>query len=223
MSPTAPRRVPTPRGDARVEIHPADGRPRGSLVLGHGAGGSTWSSDLLALTGLVASGWTVVLVEQPWRVAGRRVATPPPQLDEAWTAVLEHLREEAPRPLVAGGRSAGARVACRTAGVVGADALLALAFPLRPPPRRRDAHPGAAAGRDRGDELRLVAGVRPLLVVQGSTDRFGGPDDVVAALPPLAAGDAPARVVGVRGGHGFTARPDDVVAAVAGWLTDPAA
>jgi predicted alpha/beta-hydrolase family hydrolase len=140
-----------------------------TLVLGHGAGGGIAARDLVALAdALPERGVTVVRVEQPWRVAGRKVAGPPPTLDRAWLAVLELLAVGG--PLVVGGRSAGARVACRTAVQVGAVGCLALAFPLHPPGRPE---------RSRFDEL-AGAGV-PTLVVQGERDAFGGP----AAFPTL--------------------------------------
>jgi predicted alpha/beta-hydrolase family hydrolase len=171
--------IPTPGGPARAVLTPR--APAGAarptvLVLGHGAGGGIDARDLLALDkALPAQGVTVVRVEQPWRVAGRRVAGPPPGLDVAWTAVLAHLVAAVPdlrpgrskRPvarLVVGGRSAGARVACRTAVAVGAVGCLALAFPLHPPGRPE---------RSRVEEL-TGSGV-PTLVVQGERDAFGGP------------------------------------------------
>ncbi|HYO19779.1 MAG TPA: alpha/beta family hydrolase, partial [Dermatophilaceae bacterium] len=129
--------VETPVGMARAHLW-RPSHPCGALVLGHGAGGSSWSVDLMALTSLTGHGWLVALVEQPWRVAGRKVATPPAQLDVAWLAVLAALTSghgRLPRPWVVGGRSSGARVACRTAAAVGADAVLALSFPLHPPGR----------------------------------------------------------------------------------------
>lgn len=156
--------VSTPVGDARVHVAAAR-RPRATLVLGHGAGGGIEAADLSALA--VAGprlGVTVVRVESPWRVAGRQVATPPPTLDAAWRAVLAHLAPDP--PLVVGGRSAGARVAARTATTVGADACLALAFPLHPPGR---------PDRSRLPEL-TGAGV-PTVVVQGGRDPFGGPGE----------------------------------------------
>ena len=133
-------------------------------MLGHGAGGGTGTPDLLALAReLPEHGVTVVLVEQPWRVAGRKVAAPPPQLDLAWRAVVPALG--IPGPLLVGGRSAGARVACRTARDLGAVGCVALAFPLHPPGRH---------AVTRVDEL-VGAGV-PTLVVQGAKDPFGGPE-----------------------------------------------
>ncbi len=165
-----PRIVETPGGPASVEVFAvAQGRPKRTLVLGHGAGGGTGARDLQALAAaLPAAGTSVVLVEQPWRLAGRKVAGPPPTLDVAWIAVLTELRRAkllAPT-VVVGGRSAGARVACRTATTVGATACLALSFPLHPPGRPE---------RSRVDEL-LGAGV-PTLVVQGERDSFGGPPE----------------------------------------------
>ena len=135
-----------------------------TLVLGHGAGGGIEARDLVALAAaLPERGVTVLRVEQPWRVAGRRVAGPPATLDRAWVAVLAAL--DIGGPLVVGGRSAGARVACRTAVEVGAIGCLALAFPLHPPGRPE---------KSRLDELD-GAGV-PTLVLQGERDAFGGPD-----------------------------------------------
>ncbi len=132
------------------------------LVLGHGAGAGVDTVDVQAAREAAhALGWRVALVEQPWLVRGRKVAEAPPRLDEAWVEVLATLRG---RPIVVGGRSAGARVACRTAARVGADAVLCLAFPLCPPGR---------PDRSRLPELEQVS--VPLLVVQGSRDAFGVP------------------------------------------------
>ncbi len=137
----------------------------GLLVLGHGAGGGVDAPDLLAARdAALRCDWGVVRVQQPWRVAGRRVATPPPRLDEAWLAALGELVAARTGPLVVGGRSAGARVACRTATHLGAHAVLCLAFPLHPPNRPQ---------RSRLEELRRP--VVPRLVVQGSRDAFGVP------------------------------------------------
>lgn len=152
--------------------------PRLVLVLGHGAGGGIEAPDLQALAeALPSAGGTVVLVEQPWRVAGRRVASPPPTLDRDWLEVLSALRTQVLSPgvpLVLGGRSAGARVAARTAVQVRASGVLALAFPLVPPVGSR---------RSRVPELLpLQAAGVPLLVVQGERDPFGGPADFPAQL-----------------------------------------
>lgn len=155
--------VATAQGPARLHVDPA-GRPRAVLVLGHGAGGGVDAADLAALAGaLPRAGVTVVRVEQPWRVAGHRVAVAAPRLDEAWLATAQAWPG---LPLLVGGRSAGARVACRTATSVGAVGVVALAFPLHPPGR---------PGRSRGSEL--PDGL-PTLVVQGERDAFGGPSAV---------------------------------------------
>jgi predicted alpha/beta-hydrolase family hydrolase len=158
---TTAAEVPTPVGPAcTVTEGPARGTP--TLVLGHGAGGGIDAPDLLAARdGALAAGLRVVRVEQPWRVRGGKVAEAPARLDLAWTAVLAQL----PGPLVVGGRSAGARVACRTAQEVGALAVLALAFPLHPPGRPE---------RSRVGELQ--APPVPRLVVQGDRDAFGLPE-----------------------------------------------
>jgi predicted alpha/beta-hydrolase family hydrolase len=163
--------VGTGVGLARLHIDHAR-RPCRVLVLGHGAGGGpgggVGAADLAAAAhALPELGTTVVRVEQPWRVAGRPVAVAAPRLDEAWLAALAHLPPSlAGLPLVVGGRSAGARVACRTAGQVGACGVLALAFPLHPPGRPE---------RSRASEVGRVRG--PLRVVQGTRDPFGGPPE----------------------------------------------
>lgn len=162
-----------------MHVDPAPS-PRAYLVLGHGAGRGTDTSDLVHLAAeLPTLGVTVVRVDQPWVVAGRRVAAAAAQLDACWTEVLAALSVagEVRSPLVVGGRSAGARVACRTAAVVGADALLLLAFPLRPPSSRRDPAKAAAAVAVRVGELAAV-GERPVVVAQGDRDAFGSGEDV---------------------------------------------
>lgn len=156
-------RVATPQGDARV-VRYAAAAPWASVLLSHGAGGGLDAPDLVAAAAVLPSlGVEVVLVEQPWRVAGRRVASPPPRLDEAFRAVVERVAPAV--PYVVGGRSAGARVACRTARHLGASGCLALSFPLHAP---------GAPERTRVGEL-LAASV-PTLVVQGERDPFGAPD-----------------------------------------------
>jgi uncharacterized protein len=191
-------KVETPHGPARVHLHPAD-EPKAALVLGHGAGGGVESRDLAAVTEVARQeGITVALVEQPYRVAGRRSPAPPRQLDAAWTAVIDHLRggELDELPLVVGGRSLGARVACRTAEATGAIAVLCLAFPVHPPGRPE---------KSRLEELDAVA--LPTLVVQGESDPFGMP-------PPR-----PDREVArVKGDHGLKADLEAVSAAVRDWL-----
>jgi hypothetical protein len=162
--------IDTPFGRADAHLDRAD-EPRGALVLGHGAGGGVQARDLVAVARVAHSlGFSVVLVEQPYRVAGRRAPAPAHQLDTAWTLVIEHLTAAQLRglPLVVGGRSSGARVACRTAQAVGAVGVLCLAFPLLPPPRA-----GGTPAPSRLPELDLVT--VPTLVVQGTRDRFGMP------------------------------------------------
>jgi uncharacterized protein len=194
--------VPTPHGRARAHLDTAD-EPRGALVLGHGAGGGVAARDLVAAAEAArALGLSVALVEQPYRVAGRRPPAPALQLDAAWIAVVEHLRvtELTGGPLVVGGRSSGARVACRTAGETGADAVLCLAFPLQPPPRQ-----GKLPGPSRLPELDAVT--VPTLVVQGERDRFG--------MPPRGA----SRTVAVVGGdHALRTDLGTVAEAVRAWL-----
>jgi uncharacterized protein len=195
-------RVDTPHGPAQVHLHHADERGA-ALVLGHGAAGGVSSRDLLAVAGVARSGGiSVALVEQPYRVAGRRSPAPARQLDAAWTAVVEHLLADELRglPLIAGGRSLGARVACRTAAATGAVGVLCLAFPLQPPRRS-----GAGAAQSRLSELEEVT--VPTLVVQGERDPFG--------IPPASARRT---VVRVPGDHSLRTDVDAVAAAVATWL-----
>src|SRR5207253_4842428 len=137
--------VETPHGPAKAHLHSAP-EARAALVLGHGAAGGVGSPDLVAVTGAARSeGFGVALVEQPYRVAGRRSPAPARRLDAAWAAVVERLRadELADVPLVVGGRSSGARVACRTVEAHGAIGWLCLAFPPQPPgrPPRRNHRP----------------------------------------------------------------------------------
>jgi predicted alpha/beta-hydrolase family hydrolase len=195
--------VDTPHGEANAYLHSAE-RPTAALVLGHGAAGGVTSPDLVAVTDVARSeGFTVALVEQPYRVAGRRAPAPARQLDAAWTAVIAHLVAGELRnlPLVVGGRSSGARVACRTAEATGAVAVLCLAFPLQPPRRA-----AAAAAASRLPELDAVT--VPMLVVQGSRDPFG--------IPPAT---AQRTVVQVPGNHSLRTDLEAVTAAVRPWLS----
>ncbi|WP_030352833.1 alpha/beta family hydrolase [Streptomyces scopuliridis] len=217
--------VETPAGDARITWHPAE-RPRRVLALGHGAGGGIEARDLRALAAaLPPLGVSVALVEQPWRVAGKKMAPAPKTLDTGWRALWPAL-EKPGVPVVAGGRSAGARVACRTARELGAHAVLALSFPLHPPGRPE---------KSRAAEL-LESGV-PTLVVQGGNDPFGKPAEY-AELPegaPAAPGGAPGggyELLEVPyGDHGFAVpkkaplSQDEalriITEGVAGWLGVP--
>jgi uncharacterized protein len=193
--------IETPSGPAKAHLRPA-ASPRAALALGHGAGGGVEAPDLVAAAeAAVDAGFTVALVEQPYRVASRRSPASAKRLDEAWVAVIERLRAEelAGLPLIAGGRSLGARVACRTVESTGAAGILCLAFPLLPP-RRGDKPP-----QSRLAELEAVR--VPVLVVQGESDRFG--------MPPA----GPNRqVVKVPGDHGLKADTAAVGAAVRDWL-----
>lgn len=194
--------VDTPRGIARLTVDRAATAPRGLLVLGHGAGGSIGTADLSALAAHAPQyGITVVRVEQPYRVLGRRAPPPAAHLDQAWTAAVaiavEMARERTgpELPLVVGGRSSGARVAARTTVVTGTVGLLALAFPLISP-----------SGASRQPELDAV-GV-PVLVLQGDRDRFGVPDP------------APGRTVHVLPGvdHALRGVSAEVVTVTMRWL-----
>ena len=198
--------IPTPHGTAEVELHWSHAAaPRGgshaiaAVLLGHGAGGSTGAPDLVAVTSAVTSvGIHVALVTQPYRVSGRRAPAPARQLDRAWLAVAAHLAGGvfAGLPIVFGGRSSGARVACRTAATGAAVAVLCLAFPMHPP-RRPD--------RSRIEELDDVD--VPVLVVQGQRDPFGRPEPATGREIVLLPGD-----------HSLKADPGAVGHAVAQWL-----
>jgi predicted alpha/beta-hydrolase family hydrolase len=186
----------TPHGPARAHLHPADA-PRAALVLGHGAGGGVAAPDLVAVTRVAReANVSVALVEQPYRVAGRRSPPRAPVLDAGWIAVVAQLADGPLQgvPLITGGRSSGARVACRTAAATGAVAVLCLAFPLIAP-----------SGASRVDELDAV-GVS-VLVVQGASDRFGMPEATERRS-----------VVVVRGDHGLKSDIASLEDAVAGWL-----
>jgi uncharacterized protein len=192
--------VETPSGLARVHLHFAEA-PVGALVLGHGAGGGVDAPDLVAATEVaLEEHFSVALVEQPYRVAGRRAPAPAQRLDEAWTAVVERLRghELEGLPLVVGGRSAGARVACRTAAETGAIAVLCLAFPVHAPGRP-----------EKTREYELDAVKQPVLVVQGERDPFGMPVD-----------GPNRRVVTVAGNHSLSADLDAVRTALRSWLAE---
>jgi predicted alpha/beta-hydrolase family hydrolase len=192
--------VETPHGRARVDLRPA-AAPRGALVLGHGAGGGVNTPDLAAAASAAQGvNFSVALVEQPYRVAGRRTQAPARQLDASWLAVVGQLRDGALRgvPIVVGGRSAGARVACRTAAEADAAAVLCLAFPLHPPGKADD------PAKSRLGELEAVQ--VPVLVVQGERDPFG--------IPPSGRGRT---VVRVPGNHGLRTTAE-IAAAVRDWL-----
>lgn len=173
------------------------------LVLGHGAAGGVGAPDLVAATEAANDARiAVALVEQPYVVAGRKSPAPARRLDAAWTAVVAHLRGDELKelPLIAGGRSAGARVACRTAGELGPVAVLCLAFPVHPPGKGDD------PSKSRLGELDAVD--VPVLVVQGESDPFG--------MPP----DAPGRtVVKVAGNHSLK-DTEAVRDAVSAWFAE---
>jgi uncharacterized protein len=196
--------VETRHGPAAAHVHRVPD-PRGVVVLGHGAGGGVGAPDLVVVTATaVAAGLDVVLVEQPYRVAGRRTPPRAPVLDDSWRDVVDHLRGHVvgDLPLVVGGRSSGARVACRTSADVGAVGVLCLAFPLRPASR--------ADQPERPSRLAELDGVDvPVLVVQGERDPFG--------VPP---GGPHRTVVVVDGDHGLKKDHAAVRAAVDAWLRD---
>ena len=189
-----PQEVPTPHGPARVTRHDAPDA-RALLLLGHGAGGGITAPDLLAATGVALdAGVSVGLVEQPYRVAGRRAPAPAAQLDAAWLAVVDGVGHDL--PLLFGGRSSGARVACRNATAGGAVGVLCLAFPVHPP------------GKPEKDRLaELAAPTVPILVVQGARDPFGVPDPVGGRA-----------VVVLRGDHSLKSDMPGLRAAVEAWL-----
>ena len=191
-----PLDLDTPHGPARAHMHPVDA-PRGALVLGHGAGGGVTAPDLTAAANVANElGFTVGLIEQPYRVAGRKSPAPAPQLDAAWIAAIGQLPLP-DGPLITGGRSSGARVACRTAEATNAAGVLCLAFPLHPPGR---------PDRTRLPELELVT--VPILIVQGESDPFG--------MPPGAPGR---QVAAIKGNHSLRSDKRALDAAVREWLS----
>jgi predicted alpha/beta-hydrolase family hydrolase len=195
--------IDTPAGEARVHLdHPSEARA--ALLLGHGAGGGIEAPDLLAAReAALALRLAVARVEQPYRVAGRRATPPVATLDSGWTTVAATLLSGplAGLPCISGGRSSGARVACRTAAAVGAQGVVCLAFPLQPPRRRRD----GTLAPNRLAELESVT--VPMLIVQGKRDQFGVP-------PP-----APGRdVLTVAGDHSLRAGLEALRSGVAAWV-----
>jgi predicted alpha/beta-hydrolase family hydrolase len=179
---------------------PAD-EPVGLMMLGLGAGGGVTAHDLrLAAEVALGASLTVALVEQPYRVAGRKAPAPPAQVDAAWCAVAKHLEpDRGDLPLIVGGRSFGGRVACRTSADVGAAGVLCLAFPVHPPGRPE---------KSRLEELSSVA--VPTLVVQGDHDPFGVPDP--ATLP------GGHTLVVVEGDHSLKKDAPAIRAAIITWL-----
>ena len=188
----------TPRGPARVDTDLPAGQPSALLVLGHGAGGDVKAPDLCALRDTaVGVGLVVARVTQPYRVAGRRAPAPAGHLDEAWTAVLAVLLRRHPGvPLLVGGRSSGARVACRTAPTVGAVGVVALAFPLHPPGRP-----------ERSRAAELDTGL-PTLVVNGDRDPFGVPHPIPGMRVVTRPGER----------HDLRGDPTGTAAVVCDWL-----
>jgi predicted alpha/beta-hydrolase family hydrolase len=191
--------IKTPHGPARAHLQEPEGVAKGLLILGHGAGGGVAAPDLVrAELEARELGVATALVEQPYRVAGRKAPPPAAKADEAWVAVVAALRQRLgePSPLITGGRSFGARVACRTAAETGASAVLCLAFPEHPPGKPE---------KSRQEELDAVE--VPVLVIQGKSDPFGMPT-----------GGPGKEIVVVAGNHGLKTDLDGVGSAVADWL-----
>lgn len=203
--------IDTPAGRAGVVLEIPEA-PRVLLMVGHGAGGDIDAPDLVTLKDVaLAAGIAVARVRQPYRVAGRRAPAPARQLDAAWVGVAGALRDTTgpfagrsrrirDLPLVATGRSSGARVACRTASDCGAAAVLALAFPLHPPGR---------PDKSRAAELEIAV---PLLVVQGGRDAFGKAAEFPSGV----------RIFEVDGAdHGLKSSSfQDVAARAVAWISD---
>ena len=188
--------VATPSGPARVTMTRRG--TKGLFVVGHGAGGGIDAADVVAVSQALADeGWTVARVEQPYRVKGHRAPERPAKLDAAWAAVITALRRERKGLLVVSGRSSGARVAVRSAAEVGADAVVALAFPLHPPGKPE---------KSRAEEL--AARTVPLLVVQGARDAFGTLKEFPKGTP----------IVEVPGDHSLKQDTAAVAVAVVDWL-----
>jgi uncharacterized protein len=195
--------IGTSEGPARAEVErPAAGEPSFLLVLTHGAGGGVGSPDLLAVAGAASRlGGVVARVTQPYLVKGRRAPGSPDRQDAAWVEVIAALRAAigAGLPLIQGGRSNGARVACRTAGAVGARAVIALAFPLHPPGRP-----------DKSRAAELAAAGTDVLVVNGERDPFGIPESAGKTRVVVLAGES----------HPLSRRPGEAGRAVGAWLRE---
>ncbi|MDQ6659046.1 MAG: alpha/beta hydrolase [Actinomycetota bacterium] len=190
--------VQTPYGPARVHLHRPAGPPTGLLMLGPGASGGVTAGDLQAATAVaLRAGMAAALIEQPYRVAGRRAPAPAPQVDIAWVVVAGQLSEEFfGLPLVTGGRSFGGRVACRTAAATGSAGVLCLAFPTHPPGRPEKSRQGELSGV-----------TVPTLVVQGERDPFGIPE-----------GSDSCQIVVVAGDHSLKKDLSAIRVAIADWL-----
>jgi predicted alpha/beta-hydrolase family hydrolase len=205
--------IETPVGPAGVDWQAPRGA-RGLLTLGHGAGGGVDARDIVAAAkAAVAAGFAVARVTQPYRMAGRKAPAPAPQLDAALTAVVTELvrkhRSLRGKPLILGGRSSGARVACRTAAAVGASGVLALAFPLHPP------------GRPESTRAAELLGVTvPVFIVQGDRDSFGTPPEFAALKPPktIEIHVAPAADHGLKVPKGHPAVLPAAIDAFTNWL-----
>jgi uncharacterized protein len=224
VGPEAPIEVSTGQGPALVSWATAAGwaapavgaaaggdRPAFVLALTHGSGGTVQAPDLLAARdAAVQLGGAVALVTQPYRVRGARAPGTAERQDEAWIEIMTWLRSTAPAPLIVGGRSNGARVACRTAAAVGARGVLALAYPLQPPARRSRGSATATFPPDRSAELRAgAAGGAEVLVLNGDRDPFG--------IPPA---DESISVVVLKGEtHALSKKPAAVTEAVTVWLS----
>ncbi|QLY30865.1 alpha/beta family hydrolase [Nocardia huaxiensis] len=195
-------RIDTSAGPAEVEIdRPGKKKPKFLLVLTHGSGGGVDAKDLLAVRdSAVELGGAVALVTQPYRVAGRRAPGKADVQDAAWLEIIAALRQEFTKtPLIQGGRSNGARVACRTAREAGARGVLALSFPLHPPGKPE---------KSRREEL-LAPGDIEVLVINGSRDPFGIPDAADAAEVHVVQGQA----------HSYRAGFDEIAGAAMPWLS----
>jgi uncharacterized protein len=197
--------IVTGAGPARAELE-GPAKPAFLLVLTHGAGGGVATKDILATRrAAVEAGAAVALVTQPYRIRGARAPGSPDRQDAAWLEIIGALRGDYPGlPLVQGGRSNGARLACRTAPAAGAAGVVALAFPLHPPGKAGE------PGRSRAAELR-AAGV-PVLAISGDRDPFGVPDPADADRLVVLAGET----------HALSRHPEAIAAAVASWLRDMA-
>ncbi|MFW6598528.1 alpha/beta family hydrolase [Propionibacteriaceae bacterium Y2011] len=191
--------VDTPVGEGRLLVAGDVAGEAPTLLLGHGASGGLNAADLTAVAKrLPDAGVRVVLVQQPWKTAGRKVAAPAPTLDRAWHALYAEATRRWPGPVVVGGRSSGARVACRTADVDGAAGVVCLSFPLHPP------------GRPEKSRLaELLTPTIPVLVCQGSRDTFGGYDELTGHLAeqPDAANVTVVEIAGAD--HGMKVRKAD--------------
>jgi len=167
---------------ALVYPPPAPARPLATLILAHGAGASQSSAFMVDFAqGLARRGCHTVTFNFPYMEQGRRLPDRAPTLEACFRDVIATIRARADLAagsLVIGGKSMGGRIASHLAsqGVAQLAGVVALGYPLHPPGRP-----------DRPRAAHLARIRQPILVVQGSRDAFGTPEELRSTLEPLGA------------------------------------